>query len=327
MFDGMKEIVSGPGTDTRQWCSWGQVIPGTAAAPSIRFKDGQGNALPHGVLIDVKLEPSGVVVPCRLISPCAGNGEGEYHPYVAGDEVLVLIPEGDERAGCAIVGRANQAHDAFPATVAGMDVTQNNLGFKRHIMPFVTEVGQSWSVRSAGTNAAITMDQIGQILINGADGALLSMGPDVITLMSKDQQSGLQIDVGDDMVLLKATTASFVLDAANSQFQSKGTLSISASGNPGVNHVTTTEAVTQILSGLLTALAAVLTPQAFPLTGTTLGALLAVPGPGEALIEAALTLAPTMSWSPYQVAIAAGLSAPKVPGMNAGVGSSGFLSD
>ena len=332
MYGELQELASGRGTDTRQWVSFGQVIAAAAGAQPVRFNDDAGAPLNHGVLVDVKLEPSGNVVPCRVSSPCAGNGEGEYHPFVDGDEVVVVIPEGDERAGCLIIGRCNNRHDVFPTTVAGMDATSNTFGFKRHVMPFVVETAGGYMIRQATTGSGLTIDQTGQVFITeGGTGAQLVLTPDVVGLMLNGFTAGFQVDVAAGITMVKANTASLVLDdAAGSKWQSAGALSVSTCGNPGLNHVTTVEAVCQILQGFCAALAEEIAaiPIVFPGTFAPLAAVLA-PGVNVALIEQAIALAatPVCSFTPLVAAIQASLIVPKVPGENAGVGSPGFLTD
>jgi len=340
MYGDMREMASGPGVDSRQWCSYGQVIGDANGSKSIRFNDEEGAALAHGVLIDVKLEPSRHEVPCRVLSSCAGNGEGEYHPFVAGDEVMVLVPEGNERAGCVIIGRLNNKHDVFPQKVAGMDVTQNNVGFKRHVFPFVVETSAGYTIRNAVTGSSFTIDQSGQVFITeGGTGAQFVMSPDVVSLMLNGSTVGFQIDVAAGIAMIKSNTATLVLDdGAGSKWQSTGTLSFSPCGNPGLNHVTTIEAVCQILQGFCAALAVEMaaaaaacaaTPLAGGAPGFTLLASLLSPGASIALLEQAIPLAatPTCSFAPLIPSIQAALIVPKVLGENAGVGSPGLLCD
>ncbi len=329
--DAFRELGSHAGADTRAWTSYGIVEPdGSGGEHSVRFNDGAGNPLQHGVLIDVKLQPSGNVVPCRVANQCAGNGEGEYHPFGPGDEVLVCIPEGDERAGCVIIGRLNQSHDVFPTTVGGMDVTTNTFGFKRHIAPFIVEVGSGYTIRSAATGASLTVDQTGQWFLTDGDGSQLAMTADVVQLMTPENLSGIQMNVADDVVLITADTVSLVLDdALGSKFQSSNVLSISTCGNPGLNHVTTVEGVAQILSGLLLTLGTIF---ASALVGPVIGAELALlfnPGGVAAILNGTFALAgtPACTFTPYIPGIQAALIVPKIPGVNAGVGSPGFLTD
>lgn len=333
--DLFRELTAGPGSDTRQWVAYGQVCPESGGTKSTRFNDPSGAPLPHGVLVDVKLQPSGNIVPCRVSSMCAGNGEGEHYPFVGGDEVLVVIPEGDERAGCCIVGRLNQSHDVFPTTVAGMDVTQNNFGFRRHVAPYVVECGSGYMIRQATTGSGLSFDQQGQIfLTEGGTGAQLVLTPDVLGLFTKDFTAGLQVDVANTIAHLKAGKASLTIadgtgaQGTQSMLQTSGTFSVSTSGNPGLNHVATVEGVTQLLTGFCTVMATAFATLSGPVVGAELAALFA-PGPSAALINGALALAmtPACSFAPYIAAIKAALSVPKVPGANASVGAAGFLTE
>ena len=323
MHDDLREVASGPGADSRQWVSYGAVEAVTNGQYPVRFNDAAGNPLPHGVLVSVKLQPSGLRVQCRVANQCAGNGEGEYHPFGPGDEVLVVIPQGDERAGCCIIGRLNQVHDVFPTTVAGQDTTQNNLAFKRLVSPYCLEVGQGWTVRSASTSASLNIDPLGQILINDGDGSLMAMTPDVLSLMTPGGAAGLQVNVAAQSCFLQAGPATgFLVDPSAAQFTSQGTLSVSCSGQPGVNHVTTIEAVATFVAATLAALAPSLTPAVVTPAQILLAVIVGLESASEGGTPTATPLA-----GPLFSAIGAALNVEKVPGVNAGVGSSGFWSD
>jgi hypothetical protein len=154
----IQDLFSHPGADPRQWISYGVVQPDIeGGAHSVRFNDDSGNPLPQGVLIDVKLMPSGIICPCRVGMHEAGAGEAEYSPFGPGDEVLVAIPEGCERAGCVIISRLTNSLDVLPATVAANDITQNNISFKRTLTPFIHEVGGTYTIRSATTGATFAI--------------------------------------------------------------------------------------------------------------------------------------------------------------------------
>lgn len=328
----IRELGSGPGTDTRQWTSYGTVIPDAGSTRSVRFSDSSGAPLAHGVLVDVKLHPSGTVVPCRVASMCAGNGEGEFYPFVAGDEVLVAITEGDERAGCVILGRLNQSHDVFPQTVAGMDVTQNNFGFRRHVAPFVVEVGQGYVIRQAPTGAQLAFDQTGQVWLADADGSQLAMTPDVVSLMLVGETVGLQIDVSNQQVNLVAGGTNFQVSDGKVELQTGGTVSLASMGAVANLHMTHLEGVVCLLNGLLVGLAAVLAEAgATPLTGPTLALLLspAPPIANPAIMTQGIPAAASAIITPYLEVIAAALAVPKEPPAGLlvipGVGLPGFM--
>lgn len=101
MFDHatMGQAFAAPGMDPRQWVSMASVDPDSENARSVSFTDADGNPSPYGPLVSVTLQPSGISIRCRVAGAVAGNGEAEWYPFVAGDEVCVVIAEGDERDG------------------------------------------------------------------------------------------------------------------------------------------------------------------------------------------------------------------------------------
>ena len=326
LVEALRELGSQNEHSGKTWTSYGQVLSDANGTRSVRFNDANGAPLAHGVLIDVKLAPSGSVVPCRLASSCAGNGEGEYHPYVAGDEVLVVIPEGDEKAGCVIIGRLNQSSDVFPTTVAGMDVTTNTFGFKRHAMPFVVETGSSYMIRSAATGASFCLDQTGQVFLSDADGTLLAMTPDVVSLMIAGEKAGLQIDVSNEQTNIIGGATNLQINAKTSQLQTGGTFSVSTMGNIPNDHVATVEGMVMLFAGFMTTLAEAIAVDAAPLTGTSLAALLAPPA-SIAIISGGIAQSVLLPLTPFLPAISAALSVKKIPLLTPTPGCAGFLAD
>jgi len=314
----MREAVKGPGVDTRMWLAMGTVVAGTADKHPVRFTDEDGNALPHGVLVDVKLHPSGTEVPCRVMGRTAGNGTGEYHPFVDGDEVLVAVPGGDERSGCVIMGRANQALDVFPTTVAGMDVTQNTVGFLRCVEPYVIESATAVVLRQATTGAALSIDPTGQVFLSSGDGAILAMSHDASSFQLKDATAAFQLDPSKVQASVVAGGSAFVVDDQASEFQTAGFLSVSTGGNGAAEHVTTAEAVLGFLNVFLQAAATAATA---PPALVAFFATFASPGPLAALVATAssLPLDPTVA-----AALVAAFSVPKVSGLP-NLGCPGFL--
>src|SRR5262245_23950415 len=104
--------------DMRQWCSYGTVDPETDDEKSVEFTDD------YGPLVNVTIQPSGLPVRCRVASFVAGAGEGEWYPYIAGDEVIVMFPGGSE-LNAVIVGRLSNGLDKPAASVGGADPTEN----------------------------------------------------------------------------------------------------------------------------------------------------------------------------------------------------------
>lgn len=307
----------GVGVD-RMWCSYGTVAEDSPDAHSVRFKDDKDVAIPEGPLVTVVLHPSEIVVVCRVAGASAGIGEGEWCPMLQGDEVVVLIPEGDTHAGCVIVGRCNNGIDTFPLVVGGQDASKNTFGFKRSRTPFILETAASYLVRSAVTGAQFGIDQTGQFIMNDGDGSSFFFGADALGMATSDGSTSIQLLVGDKQIAMTAgSTASFLLDASASQFTSSGMLSIAPGGILAMQHAVSVEQVLTILDAFLTILG---TTFPGPLVGVT------VAGAKLALINGALAGFAGSPVTPYVPALTAALSIPPDPtGIIAGVGRVNFL--
>lgn len=251
----MSAGFSRPGSDTRQWLSVATVDPDNDDARSVVF-DGDDGPLPFGPLVNVTLQPSNLPVTCRVVSGCAGNGEGEWYPFLPGDEVLVAVPEGDERAGCLIIGRLNNGIDQWPRTVAGQDATKNTFGFRRMRTPYILETASSYMVRSALTGANFTIDQTGNLFLVSGDGHKLTFGADAISLGNADNSSFFQIDTDTgDATLQASNTAQLIVSAALSQWITPGQIQFSASGTGSPQHAITLEQVVNLFINFLYLLA------------------------------------------------------------------------
>ncbi len=318
----LREMLAGPGMDTRQWVSNGTVVQDTPDARSVVFKDTEGNPLSNGVLVVVKLHPSATIVACRLAGGCAGDGEGEYMPFVAGDEVVVVIPEGDERAGPMIIGRLNQKYDIFPHTVAGQDVTANTFGFRRIRCPYILETASSYMIRSAVTGANLTIDQTGNIFLASGDGHLLLLNADAVKLGigNADVPAYLQFDPSTSQASLAAEQ-----------------LTVSLTGHVPCYHLLTVEAFINVLSVVLAGflvppVPALATPSAVATTQTLIAAMLpACVLPTSVLtpvalqaITAAFALQ-SLPTSPYGALAAVDGVVPATAGAFPGIGRPNFL--
>lgn len=280
---------SQPGSDPRTWVSYATVS--APAEDSVLFDP------ELGPLITVDLQPSKVRVRCRVASQCAGNGEGEYNPFVTGDEVIVLIPEGNERAGCVIIGRLNNGIDKFPAeSVAGQDPTANAFAFRRQRTPFIHETSSSYMVRSALSGAFFGFDLQGQLTIRDGTGSALQMGADAIGFQSEGDPPKyvLQIDKTGGRFTLQVDDAVMTLSSSSadpqvSAINTPGTLELSTNANPAAEHVLTTEAFVHLFVLLLTAAGTAATPPftfipAPPVPASPLYAALATAISGAAVI-------------------------------------------
>lgn len=244
-----------PGSDPRQWISYGTVDKDAPNAPSVRFKDDDGNPLPYGPMVNVTLQPLGIALPCRVSSFVAGQAEGEWYPFVSGDEVLVAIPEGDERAGAVIIGRLNQELDVWPTVVAGQDSTKNTFGFRRMRTPYIVETAASYLIRSALTGSQIGIDAQGQVIINDGDKGSLVIGAEAIGMSSGDGETFATVFPPSKEVFLGAGASSFLLSASETKFISEGAISFATVGGASNQTAVTAEQVLAILINLVAQLA------------------------------------------------------------------------
>jgi hypothetical protein len=304
-----REAVAGP-IDTRQWVSYGTVSPETPDAKSTTFTK------EYGPLVNVKLHPTGIPVVCRVAHEVAGNGEGEWFPFIEGDEVIVLIPEGDETAGCVIMGRLNQEIDFWPTIVAGQDPRLNNFAFRRMRTPYIFETAGGYLVNSATTGAFFSISDTGTITLSNADKAFLTLTADFLGLQNKDADVLIQIAVEKKQIVLNVPGVSMVLDSLTTHLYTLGTLQIGTSGAQAAWHATSIESVAVLLQALLTAIGAT---DPGPLTGAGLA------GGAIALVNAALTAAAALPIAPLLTGVTGGLAIPSVPGAKPGLAAAALL--
>jgi len=321
------DLHSHPGADTRQWGTWGTVMadPKNPDQASVRFTKSDGTPLSSGVLVDVVLQPSAIPVQCHVLGQVAGDGEADYYPFAAGDAVFVLVPEGDERAGCAIVGRGTNKFDAWPKSVAGADPTTNKFGFRRMRTPYIIETAASYLIRSAATGAQIGIDATGQVVVGDATGSSLFFSPDVASFQLKDGTAGLQLDAHELSAKLLAGGSILKVDDQKSAFQSAGTFKFELAGEGAFGHAVTVEQVLGILGAFIKAAALASVPPGPP-GAAGLAAFfvaMAVPGAFAPILAAAskLPLDPAV-----QAALAAALATPPDPtGTLPGVGNAALM--
>jgi hypothetical protein len=296
---------SQPGTDTRQWCSYGIVKADTPSSRSVLFKDEQGNPRPYPVVL-VTLQPSGIDVVCRVAHTHGGAGTGGWRPYVAGDEVAVAIMQGDEH-DCVILGRLNNGPDAFPTSVAGSDPTKNNLSFDRYLEPFVLESGTAILLREAATGAFLSLNNTGNAVLQSGDGHYLAIQHDQITLQTEDLTCTVQIDPSKHQVFLQASdgnggASQLLLDSAGSStLLTSGTLTLTTGGGGySQGHAITLEQVIAFLFATVTTIG--------PFFPTPL-----TPAQVAAAMQAIIPLAATSPVTAFAAAITAALQVPPDP--------------
>lgn len=291
----MSHGLAGPGMDTRQWISFGIV-----AKEGIDFDEDEYKQ----PLVPVTLQPSAVEVNCRVAASIAGNGEGEWAPLIEGDEVIVAIPQGNESAGCVIIGRLNNAVDPFPATVAGTPTKENKFGFRRMRAPFVLESAGGILIRQATTTAFLSLDKTGGAQMANGDGHFVAVKSDFLGFGTKDNDFLLQLDLTNKV--LKAEVGPNTLLQLSKEGQSllttEGELHISASGGASTNHAIGIEHLLAFLTAYWASMSVALPAIAGPIAGAHIAAA-----------NAAIAAAAATPIAPFTAALITALQAPTDP--------------
>lgn len=298
----MAQAFARPGIDPRQWVSMATVDADTDSARSVQFTDEDGNPNPYGPLVSVTLQPSGICMVCRVASAVAGDGEADWYPFVGGDEVAVLILEGDERAGGVIVGRMNQEIDKWPLVVGGQDATKNTFGFRRMRCPFIVETVGGYLIRSALTGSQIGIDPQGKVILSDGDQGNIVIGPDAIGMTSGDGETFMQLFPADEQVFLGGGPASLLIDGDESKFISTGIISFNTSGSSATGMGVTAEQVVCFIANIIAALA--VTANFNP--AGPLGAAYAAGAPANVIAVLTAALAPMAAVTPFGVSGAPG---------------------
>lgn len=314
-----------PGQDTREWASFG-IVDGD---PPVEFdvEDGQ-------VYVNVRLEPAKLPCRCRMGARVAGKGEGEYFPFLNGDEVLVILPNGSARAGGVVTERLSNSYDKFPMeSVAGQDPKTNAFAFRRRRTPVVEELAGPIIFRSAETGALISVTE--GITLKDSENSTLQISADAITLQGPSDDSTppkflLQINLTEERGLLQVNDAQFLLNGSGAPDKAgeaylvvPNGFTVAIGSNPAVEHVATVEFVLMILCA---AFGAQVVP---PVGATALAALTA------SLTAGGVPTGPGLiAWQAMQATYAAALAkATAKPPVNPatgvqafpGVGVTGFL--
>ena len=299
----MAQALKGPNMDTRQWVSYGIVTAGGDAEDIIVFDEEEG--VPF---VNVMLEPTKVPVFARVGAQIAGNGEGEWFPFVEGDEVLCAVPEGDEKAGVVILCRLNNQIDQFPMdSVAGQDPTTNTFAFQRRRTPMVNETAGPVYMRTATTGAFFSIDTAGTVTAKDGQNSALQLSPDLIGFQGPSDEETppeflMQLNLTDRQYSLQVGDAVFNISASDGTPQNNilsvpSSFTLQNTGNFAAEHVVTIEALCNILTQLglaattakitsgwveLQVAAAVAAAAGTPLTPATTGAItLALAGQGQ----------------------------------------------
>jgi hypothetical protein len=320
-LDEMSRALERPGIDPRIWVSYGIVNREQDDQKSVEF------SADFGPLVWVILQPHNQLVCCRVASGVAGNGEGEWHPFMSADEVLVAIPEGDTRTMPVIVGRLNNSFDKFPENVGVQTTDKNNVSFHRSRGPYIIEGDSAVMLRSSKTGAVVGIDELGNLTMRSGTGAFLQINGNGPVMKTEDGSMQVALDESTGEATVVAGSALMTLsDMGASEIWCNG-LKLSTCGNSASEHLITLEQVVNILASLLTnaaldpGLGFLIGP---PTTGfpTRVAALTAIGGALNAigLLDITATLP----------AILSALHIPKPPGTSAGqpfpgVGCTGLL--
>ncbi len=301
-----------------QWFSFALVVNDQDGNSVIFSKeDGQ-------VYVNLQLEPSKRLVLARVGAQIAGAGEGEYVPFIPGDEVAVGLPLGREDAGVVILCRLNNRADNFPMeSVAGQDPTKNAFGFRRRRTPFVEEFAGPITFRNALTTALFSLDAKGGITIKDSEGSVLQIDADAATLQGPSSSGSaprllFQLNFTEERGLLQIGDAQFLLNSSKSGDPARLTLPsdlfVSFGPNQPAEHVLTTEAFVALFTGYMTQLATA--AAALPVTAAHIGAALTTWA--ASLAAGGLPMA-----APFAAALASGFplaaQVPKPPASPAGV--------
>lgn len=167
------EAIKGHGIDLRHWASHGTVCT-VDDSGNCNFSDPDAVIVaPDGVWADVVLQPLEIPVTARMQLGVGGGTCTILCPLRAGDEVLVIIPDGDLNNPPAIVAILNSQGVKIPLESDGRPVFKNDrlsifakgvpieirtdAGNKVHLQTdgdAVVEQGGSGKVRLGGDGAA-----------------------------------------------------------------------------------------------------------------------------------------------------------------------------
>lgn len=278
-----------------------------------------------GPLVVVTTHPAGRSLVCRVGMRVAGRGEADYpQPFVAGDEVLVAIPEASPRARPVILCRLCNGIDRFPSRVMGQDSTKNAFAFSRTVAPKVVESDGPIFVRHAPSGAFVSIAADGTITLRGPAGAAMQIGAERVGGQTADGTVLVQLDQSAARATVAAGSAILSLaSSGQSGVVAPGTISVSSSGQPAAEHAISAEAVANLLASLIVQLG-IQNPGV--LTGVGLAALLPVLLPAVVAAAAVTPQLPPVALALVAAFAAATPKPPAVPGQGQllpGIGCAG----
>lgn len=324
----LRDLIKGEGLDTREWVSYG-IVSTQDQSPEDRPIEFDPD---YGPLVNVTLQPAGKDVRARVSGFIAGNGEGTWYPYLPGDEVVVICPNGKPE-NAIIIGRLNQQIDKFPTLVAGNDPSTNTFGFWRFVTPFIFESKNKFMIFNPVTTSAFIMEEGGNVTLRDGELSFLHLGADFLGLQTNDASLLLQMNLTTNTIRiahngqLGQKSAIFDINGDSSSFATGGSLTLSTAGNFAQFHGVTVESVIAIVTAMNAAIGAAILGLGGP--AAYLAPIWANPGPisnlpGGAITDVGIAAAASLAFSDaYQQALNALMSSPKIPNIP-GIGCIGL---
>jgi hypothetical protein len=148
------QAISRPGIDPRTWVSMAIALDDSKVDPAF------------GVYVNVQLLPSGEKYTAIVGADYAGPGFGLYSPIKAGDDLVVMIPNGDPRVNVQVIRRLWSAAGIPPAE-AVLDPTEVML---------IVEPNSNLRLKVTGTGN-IELDSASSVTVNCPDVRLGDLAP------------------------------------------------------------------------------------------------------------------------------------------------------
>lgn len=154
------QALAGPGIDTRVWASYATVaVVGDDGEPN--YEDPHAVHIgPEGVSVDVILDPSGIPMTVRYLGVAGGQAGSIQYPIAPGDELVVLIPDGE-------MGGAPVALPALSSSWAKMPLGPDGKPVFKNDRILVLARGTPIDVR-AGDGGRILVNQDGEVDVTGS---------------------------------------------------------------------------------------------------------------------------------------------------------------
>lgn len=158
----LSEAVSRPGIDPRAWVE-PAVIDGESF---VDLRDGK-----QGIFVNVYILRTGTTIPARLGALYAGNGFGFYLPVEDGDEVQVLVPNGETDEGPVVLPRLWSASDPPPAELKTGPAADR--GPATADLLLLAKAGATIRIAAQGEgNAVLEARGTGKVFLGGETGTL-----------------------------------------------------------------------------------------------------------------------------------------------------------